>query len=80
MADRDGLYVYVLKSGTISFRYNYSINGRQETPGAGPVQRPWHQARQSVGVAAGSEEDPRGRPVAGTAQANAAACGVKRKA
>jgi integrase len=31
VTDRDGLYVYVLKSGTISFRYNYSINGRQET-------------------------------------------------
>lgn len=31
VADRDGLYVCVLKSGTISFRYNYSINGRQET-------------------------------------------------
>jgi hypothetical protein len=28
---RDGLYVYVLKSGTISFRYNYAINGMQET-------------------------------------------------
>lgn len=31
VADRDGLYVYVLASGTISFRYNYTINGRQET-------------------------------------------------
>jgi integrase len=31
LADRDGLYVCVLTSGTISFRYNYSINGRQET-------------------------------------------------
>jgi integrase len=31
VTDRDGLYVYVLKSGTISFRYNYAINGRQET-------------------------------------------------
>jgi integrase len=31
VTDRDGLYVAVLKSGTISFRYNYSINGRQET-------------------------------------------------
>lgn len=30
VADRDGLYVYVLASGTISFRYNYAINGRQE--------------------------------------------------
>jgi integrase len=31
VSDRDGLYVYVLTSGTISFRYNYAINGRQET-------------------------------------------------
>jgi integrase len=31
VTDRDGLYVYVLTSGTVSFRYNYSINGRQET-------------------------------------------------
>ncbi|MFC5461005.1 tyrosine-type recombinase/integrase [Massilia niabensis] len=31
VADRDGLYVFVLTSGTISFRYNYAINGRQET-------------------------------------------------
>jgi integrase len=31
VTDRDGLYVYVLKSGTVSFRYNYAINGRQET-------------------------------------------------
>jgi hypothetical protein len=28
VADRDGLYVYVLKAGTISFRFNYAINGR----------------------------------------------------
>lgn len=31
VADRDGLYVSVLTSGTISFRFNYTINGRQET-------------------------------------------------
>ena len=31
VADRDGLYVCVLPSGTVSFRYNYRINGRQET-------------------------------------------------
>ncbi|MDH0624444.1 tyrosine-type recombinase/integrase [Pseudomonas chengduensis] len=29
--DRDGLYVAVTPAGTISFRYNYSVNGRQET-------------------------------------------------
>ncbi|MFA7504642.1 MAG: Arm DNA-binding domain-containing protein, partial [Burkholderiaceae bacterium] len=31
VSDRDGLYVAVTPAGTISFRYNYSINGRQET-------------------------------------------------
>jgi integrase len=31
VADRDGLYVCVLRSGGVSFRYNYRINGRQET-------------------------------------------------
>ncbi|MDC7717303.1 tyrosine-type recombinase/integrase [Vogesella sp. DC21W] len=31
VADRDGLYVAVTPAGGISFRYNYSINGRQET-------------------------------------------------
>lgn len=29
--DRDGLYVAVTTTGAISFRYNYAINGRQET-------------------------------------------------
>ena len=29
--DRDGLYVAVTPAGAISFRYNYSIHGRQET-------------------------------------------------
>eukprot|EP01032_Pedospumella_encystans_P036846 gene36846-41705_t len=29
--DRDGLYAMVLASGVISFRFDYRINGRQET-------------------------------------------------
>ena len=29
--DRDGLYAAVTPAGSISFRYNYSISGRQET-------------------------------------------------
>ncbi len=29
--DRDGLYVAVIPAGSISFHYNYSIHGRQET-------------------------------------------------
>lgn len=31
VSERDGLYVAVLTSGTVSFRYDYRINGRRET-------------------------------------------------
>lgn len=31
VSDRDGLYVAVLPTGTISFRYDYRLNGRRET-------------------------------------------------
>lgn len=31
VADRDGLYVSVTPTGTITFRYDYRINGRRET-------------------------------------------------
>jgi integrase len=31
VADRDGLYVAVTSAGGISFRFNYRVNGRQET-------------------------------------------------
>lgn len=31
VSDRDGLYVAVLTSGSVSFRYDYKINGRRET-------------------------------------------------
>lgn len=31
VSDRDGLYAVVLPSGSISFCYNYQINGRNET-------------------------------------------------
>lgn len=31
VADRDGLYVAVLPSGNVSFRFDYRINGRRET-------------------------------------------------
>lgn len=31
VTDRDGLYVAVTAAGGISFRYNYKLNGRQET-------------------------------------------------
>jgi integrase len=31
VADRDGMYVVVAPSGTITFRYDYRLNGRRET-------------------------------------------------
>ena len=31
MNDREGLYVAMTSAGSISFRYNYPINGWQET-------------------------------------------------
>ncbi|HBB6759224.1 TPA: tyrosine-type recombinase/integrase [Citrobacter amalonaticus] len=31
VSDRDGLYVAVLTTGSVSFRYDYRINGRRET-------------------------------------------------
>lgn len=31
VSDRDGMYVTVLKSGVILFRYDYRLNGRRET-------------------------------------------------
>ncbi|PRV00016.1 tyrosine-type recombinase/integrase [Salmonella enterica] len=31
VSDRDGMYVAVLTSGSVSFRYDYRINGRRET-------------------------------------------------
>ena len=31
VADRDGLYVAVTPAGSVSFRYNYNLNGRYET-------------------------------------------------
>jgi hypothetical protein len=54
LSDRDGLYIAVLPSGTVSFRYNYRINGRQETlvlgkHGAGGLTLA--EARSKLGVA-----------------------------
>lgn len=31
VADRDGMYVFVATSGTVTFRYDYRFNGRRET-------------------------------------------------
>ncbi|MDD3354408.1 site-specific integrase [Zoogloea sp.] len=52
--DRDGLYVAVTPAGSVSFRYNYSIHGRQETVtfgryGAGGITLA--EARERLGEA-----------------------------
>lgn len=52
-ADRDGLYAYITPSGTISFRFNYAINGRQETLvfgcyGPGPGELKLSEARERL--------------------------------
>lgn len=31
VSDRDGMYAFVSTTGTVSFRYDYRINGRRET-------------------------------------------------
>lgn len=31
VADRDGMYAAIAPTGSISFRFDYSINGRRET-------------------------------------------------
>lgn len=54
--DRDGMYVGVSPAGTISFRYDYRINGRRETLIIGRYGR----GGISVGVGAGKTD---GRPV-----------------
>jgi hypothetical protein len=35
VTDRDGLYALVLPSGSITFRYDYRLNGRRETVSLG---------------------------------------------
>ncbi|WP_425591524.1 Arm DNA-binding domain-containing protein [Brenneria roseae] len=37
VADRDGLYVTVAKSGLLTFRFDYQINSRRETLTIGKV-------------------------------------------
>jgi hypothetical protein len=54
VVDRDGLYAMVLVSGVVSFRYNYTVNGRQETLvlgryGAGGLTLA--EAREKLGAA-----------------------------
>mgnify|MGYP000399617632 CR=1 FL=1 len=42
VSDRDGLYVAVLTSGSVSFRYDYRINGRRETLVIGQYAQAYH--------------------------------------
>lgn len=50
VSDRDGLYAVVLPSGSISFCYNYQINGRNETVALGlwKKQVTLQQAREKL--------------------------------
>ena len=45
VADRDGMYVAVLPSGAVCFRYDYRLNGRRETLSLG-LRRLIHRAEQ----------------------------------
>ena len=52
--DRDGMYVAVTPTGSVSFRYNYSISGRQETLTLGKYGNgglTLAEARESLGAA-----------------------------
>lgn len=49
--DRDGLYVAVTAAGAISFRYNYSIHGQQETITFGRYGVGGIKARERLGEA-----------------------------
>ncbi|MEG7455305.1 integrase arm-type DNA-binding domain-containing protein, partial [Providencia stuartii] len=52
--DRDGLYVAVTPADSVSFRYNYAINGRQETVTFGRYGIGWitlAEARERLGEA-----------------------------
>ena len=50
ISDRDGLYVAVTKSGVVSFRYDYRINGRRETLTIGKY------GRDGIGLAEAREK------------------------
>lgn len=45
--DREGLYVAVTPAGSISFRYNYSINGRQGDHHLWALWCRWHHPGRS---------------------------------
>ncbi|VAW19058.1 Integrase [hydrothermal vent metagenome] len=39
VAERDGMYVHIATSGSITFRYDYRLNGRRETLAIGSYGR-----------------------------------------
>ncbi|MDP9890998.1 integrase [Variovorax boronicumulans] len=47
VSDRDGMYAAVLPTGTISFRYDYRINGRRETLAIGRYESSPGHSRQT---------------------------------
>ncbi|WP_373092241.1 Arm DNA-binding domain-containing protein [Zhongshania sp.] len=47
VSDRDGMYVTVSKTGTITFRYDYRLNGRRDTLNLGRY-RPLVLARKRL--------------------------------
>ena len=54
VSDRDGMYVTVSPAGTITFRYDYRLNGRRETLTIGQYDSnglSLAQAREQIGRA-----------------------------
>ena len=56
ITDRDGMYAYITTKGTISFRYDYRINGRRETQVIGKY------GRDGISLAAACEKCLDARP------------------
>lgn len=48
VSDRDGMYVAVSPVGTITFRYDYRLNGRRETLTLGRYGPAWHESDRSM--------------------------------
>lgn len=67
VSDRDGLYVAVLTSGSVSFRYDYRINGRRETLVIGQY------GRDGISLAEAREELITAKKLLKTGQSPAAA-------
>ncbi len=53
VADRDGMYATVSQAGTISFRYDYRLNGRRETLTIGRYDGTLKRTRETAALAYG---------------------------